>query len=361
MHKFSPFIVGTGRRCFSLPATMRAVTVTSDPSVKYPPPSALKIENSIVTPQIHRPDDVLIRVHCAGVNRADVAQRKGIYPPPKGASPIIGLEVSGEVVSVGIDNGSTKEGDKVMALLPGGGYSEYCVANRHCCLPVPAGMSMEDAAGVMEAFVTAYQCMVFYAGVGPGSRVLIHAGASGVGLAAIQVCRAAGATQVITTSSNGKTAVCLQHGATHALSRERAGPAWVPLFHADVRSIAPQGVNAILDPVFGGGYIEEDIECLSTDGTIVVIAMMGGPKVKEFHASPFFSKRATLKFSSLRSIGEQARKDLVDKFAAFAVPRLASKQLYPVIQEVLDWTEVQRAHELMDSNKTIGKLILRVT
>eukprot|EP00667_Euglena_gracilis_P022297 EG_transcript_24767 len=243
---------------------MKAVQIRSPPDGQ-PRPADLFVQDSIPVPAVD-PDGVLIRVHATAVNRADTMQRRGLYPPPPGASDILGLEAAGIVEKTGANVTQFRPGDRVMALLSGGGYAQYCVADVGCCIPIPDGVSWTDAAAIPEVFLTAYQCLFLNAKLQPGQSVLIHAGASSVGIAAIQLSRAAAAQHVITTSSASKVEVCKKYGATTALSRQPTGPhaparaAQSPdrIFAADVQDVVgPRGVDVILDPVFGN-YMQEN-------------------------------------------------------------------------------------------------------
>eukprot|EP00669_Euglena_mutabilis_P007102 TRINITY_DN2497_c0_g1_i1.p1 TRINITY_DN2497_c0_g1~~TRINITY_DN2497_c0_g1_i1.p1 ORF type:complete len:386 (+),score=105.15 TRINITY_DN2497_c0_g1_i1:60-1160(+) len=340
-------------------AFMRAVKVRPSADGK-PQATDLFLDDTVPVPSLKARDDVLIRVRATAVNRADIMQRRGLYPPPPGASDILGLEAAGEVCAVGEGVTSLCIGDPVMALLTGGGYAEYCVADARCCIPIPAGIPWRDAAAIPEVFLTAYQCLFLHANLRKGQSVLIHAGASGVGLAAVQLCKAAGASHIITTSSASKTQVCMAHGATVALSRERSGP-HAPLFSADVLDVVgPKGVDIILDPVFGS-YMQENAEVLATDGVVVVIAMMGGATFSPpVDMRVLFRKRASLKFSTLRSTSPEYKADLVARFWAFAAPRFRTGELHPVVHAAVPWADVSAAHLMVEKDQSHGKVVLLV-
>uniref|UniRef100_A0A7S4FEQ1 Enoyl reductase (ER) domain-containing protein n=1 Tax=Eutreptiella gymnastica TaxID=73025 RepID=A0A7S4FEQ1_9EUGL len=338
---------------------MQAVQVRQPPSGR-PTAKDLCIANDVPIPQVSGPNDVQIRTQCTAVNRADTMQRRGLYPPPPGASDVLGLEVAGVVTEVGHGVERFKVGDSVMALLPGGGCAEYCVAPQECCIPVPEGMPWVDAAAIPEVFITAYQCLLFHGRLQAGQNVLLHAGASAVGLAAAQICRAVQAQHVITTSSQSKLETCLRHGATHALAKDRTSP-YAQAFAWDVQQIVgDRGVDIIVDPVFGT-YMWENADVLAVDGTIVVLAMMGGATIDPPVSMPtLFKKRATLKFSTLRSTSVEYKAKLVADFWEFAEPLFKAGKLTPVVDTVLPWTDICEAHEMLDQNRTAGKVVLVV-
>ena len=319
-------------------------------------PEVMRIADDLPVPVL-KPTEVMIRVHATSVNRVDTVQRKGLAPVPPGASPILGVEAAGVVADVGAEVTEWKTGDRVMCLIPGGGYAEYAVADQHTCLAVPPNMSWAAAAATCETFLTAFQAMKLNADVQPGDHVLIHAGASGVGTAACQLCRHVLRATSITTSSEGKVAECAKY-ADHAVSRTKNESTGAQFSDKVIEAIGGAKVNLVIDPVFGGGYLQENAEVLAADGKIVVLAFMGGPTIPDFNAMPLFRKRAEIKFSTLRSqpLAYQAR--LVKAFREQCYAKLVDGSLSPVVQAVLPLAEVRKAHELIESNDTVGKIVL---
>jgi NADPH:quinone reductase len=325
------------------------------------------IENMVVShvakPVVAAATDVLIRVKAAGINRGDLMQRKGNYPPPPGASEIMGLEAAGIVEALGDSVTSVKVGDSVMCLLSGGGYAEYVVASQGSVMPIPAGFTFTEAAAIPEVFLTAWQCLKFNADVQRGDRVLVHAGASGVGTAASQLVERVIGGVAITTSSENKVEGCKAY-ATYAVSRtpnEETGKVFADKVAAALGDA--KGVQAIIDPVFGGQYLAEDGEAMAVDGVTVVLAFMGGNVIKEFNGTPFFRKRATVRFSTLRSRSEEYKSKLVKSFCEealpyFSTPNANGLKLESVINTVLALEDVTKGHALLEANDTSGKVIL---
>ncbi|RDV15165.1 NAD(P)H-quinone oxidoreductase [Pontibacter diazotrophicus] len=300
------------------------------------------------------PYELLVRVHATALNRADTLQRQGKYPPPKGASPILGLEIAGEVVEAGISCKQFKKGDKVFGLLPGGGYAEYAIIHEEMAMPVPENLSMEEAAAIPEVFLTAYQALVWLGRLHPGERALIHAGASGVGTAAIQLARALQA-EVLVTASEQKLQACLDLGANKAINYKEADFQDVVLAHTN-----SEGVDVIVDFI-AGPYFKPNIECLRLDGRLVLLASLGGGKVDELDLRKILMKRLHIMGSTLRSrtLGYQMK--LTEEMWRFAKPHFVSGQIKPVIDTVFDWQQAADAHRYMEENKNIGKIVLRIS
>eukprot|EP01005_Ploeotia_sp_CARIB1_P001398 NODE_331_length_936_cov_429.609394_g324_i0.p1 GENE.NODE_331_length_936_cov_429.609394_g324_i0~~NODE_331_length_936_cov_429.609394_g324_i0.p1 ORF type:complete len:267 (-),score=87.10 NODE_331_length_936_cov_429.609394_g324_i0:136-825(-) len=228
-------------------------------------------------------------------------------------------------------------------------------------MPMIPKLSMEQNAAIPEVFLTAFQCLWLQGGFQPGNNVLIHAGASGVGLAAIQLAKAAGANEIISTSSSGKVSLCKEAGATLCISRDEKVDNTV--FAAEVTKYLAdkgKGVNVVLDPVFGGGYLEEDIQCLAVDGTVVVIAFLGGSSYEKIDFRKFFPKRARMVFSALRSQTEAYKANLVQRFVEFSHPKFSDGSLKSNIHKVMPWTEIAEAHRIVESNESAGKVVLKV-
>ena len=294
--------------------------------------------------------EVLIRVHAAGVNRADLSQRAGHYPPPPGASEILGLEVSGTVTQLGPGVSGVQVGQRVCVLLSGGGYAEVVAAPAGLLLPVPEGWSLTEAAGLPEVFLTAYLNLFLEAGLVAGDSVLIHGGASGVGTAAIQLAREAGAHVFATAGTADKVQLCESLGATAFNYRE--------VDFAEAINERVDGIDVILDMV-GQDYFARNLALLRTNGRLVVIATLSGTHA-ELDLRQLMGKRLTLKGSTLRSRPLAERIQLTQAFNERFGSALAAKRLQPVIDEVVPITEAERAHQRMRDNLNSGKLILEV-
>ncbi|WP_161890050.1 NAD(P)H-quinone oxidoreductase [Pontibacter russatus] len=299
------------------------------------------------------PDELLVRVQATALNRADTLQRQGKYPPPKGASPLLGLEVAGEVVEAGINCSRFKKGDKVFGLLPGGGYAEYAILHEAMALPVPDNLTMEEAAAIPEVFLTAYQALVWLGRLQAGERVLVHAGASGVGTAAIQLARALQA-EVLVTASEKKLQACLDLGAHKAINYKEA-----PFEEAVLAHTNSEGVDLIVDFI-AGPYFQSNIECLRLDGRLVLLASLGGGKVDSFDLRKLLAKRLHVMGSTLRSRPHGYQAKLTEEMWTFAGPLFKSGQIKPVIDSVFDWQDVAAAHRYMEQNQNIGKIVLRI-
>lgn len=299
------------------------------------------------------PYELLVRVQATALNRADTLQRQGKYPPPKGASPILGLEIAGEVVEAGISCKHFKKGDKVFGLLPGGGYAEYAIIHEEMAMPVPENLSMEEAAAIPEVFLTAYQALVWLGKLHPGERALIHAGASGVGTAGIQLARAMQA-EVLVTASEQKLQACLNLGANKAINYKEVAFEDAVLAHTN-----SEGVDVIIDFI-AGPYFKPNIECLRLDGRLVLLASLGGGKVDEFDLRKILMKRLHIMGSTLRSrtLGYQMK--LTEEMWRFAKPHFVSGNIKPVVDTVFDWQQMADAHRYMEENKNIGKIVLRI-
>lgn len=327
----------------SIPATMQVIAVENTGK-----DSTLRIEQRAV-PQPSA-EQLLVKVAAAGINRADLMQRRGMYPPPKGESDILGLEVAGVVVAAGPLHKSWL-GKAVFGLVPGGGYAEYAVLHAGHAMAVPAGYSMAEAAATAEVFLTAYQLLCSIGNLQSSQRVLIHAGASGVGTAAIQLAKALGAKVAVTASNADKLAVCTALGADLAINYN------ITAFEQQVASQWPEGVNLVLDPV-AGEYISREIPLLATDGKIVLYAMMGGHEIPQLNLAALFKRRGQLICSTLRNRSNSYKTTLTQAFSQTFSHRLAQRQIQPVLQQQFDWREAQIAHQLMAANATIGKLVL---
>ena len=318
---------------------------------------AIQIDNGkLVLGEAPEPEigvgQVLIAVHASAVNRADLAQVAGAYPPPPGASDILGLECSGEVVEVGEGVTRVAPGDGVCALLAGGGYAERVAAPAGQVLKVPSGLSLLEAAAVPEVFATAYLNLYQEANLAKGERVLLHAGASGVGTAAIQLCRESGNPAFVTVGGEDKLERCLALGAAGGADRHQAR------FADLVREWTEgQGFDVILDPV-GGAYLHDNLASLRMDGRLVLIGLMGGVKA-EIPLATVLMKRLRLLGSTLRTRSIPAKSAVMDGLKADVWPKLASGTIKPIIETAFPMPEAQRAHNLVASNQTFGKVLLQ--
>jgi len=298
--------------------------------------------------------EVLIKVKATALNRADTMQRKGFYPPPPGASPILGLEVAGVIETVGSSVTAAKIGDKVCALLAGGGYAEYACVHEDLLLPIPPAMDYAHAAGIPEVFLTAYQALIYLAELQAGETIMIHAGASGVGTAAIQIAKSIGAN-VIVTASSGKHQLCKDLGANHCIDYKAQN------FETEVANITDgKGVNVILD-FLAASYFQQNINCMAVDARMVMLAAMGGVKVSDLDMGKIVWKRLKIMGSTLRARSLDYKikltKDLKEQFWA----NFNDGSFKPIIDSQFDWTDVVAAHERMEANLNAGKIILKIT
>lgn len=299
------------------------------------------------------PTELLVKVHATALNRADTLQRQGKYPPPKGASPILGLEVAGVVEEAGINCKRFKKGDKVFGLLPGGGYAEYATIDEAMAMPMPDNLSFEEAAAIPEVFLTAWQALIWLGKLQPGERALIHAGASGVGTAAIQLARAHKA-EVLVTASETKIQACLDLGAHKAINYKE-----VPFEDEVLAYTNNEGVDVIVDFI-AGPYFNQNLDCLRLDGRLVILASLGGGKVEEVDLRKILTKRLQVIGSTLRSRSKEYQIKLTEDLARFALPLFKEGKLKPVVDSIYSWEAAAEAHRYMESNKNIGKIVLRV-
>lgn len=297
--------------------------------------------------------EVLIRVHAAGVNRPDISQRLGKYPPPPGVSDIPGLEVAGVVAALGAAVTRWKIGDTVCALIAGGGYAEYCVAPEPQCLPIPAPLDRVSAAAVPETYFTVWTNLFQRARLQSAETVLIHGGTSGIGTTAIQLARAAGATVYATAGSRDKCAACERLGATHAINYQT-----MDFVQAVSDMTSGRGVDVILD-IIGGDYLQRNIECLATDGRLVQIGLQGGAKT-EINLSKMMYRRLTLTGSTLRMRSVAEKGAIARELETHVWPLIASGTVAPVIHGTLPLARAADAHRLLEAGQVIGKLVLTV-
>ncbi|HEY3228631.1 MAG TPA: NAD(P)H-quinone oxidoreductase [Roseiflexaceae bacterium] len=292
--------------------------------------------------------ELLVRVRATAANRADLLQRRGAYPPPAGASPILGLELAGEVRS---GAGGWRPGDRVMAVVTGGGYAELATVPAGMAIRIPDHLSFEEAAAIPEAFLTAFLNLFTLGRLQGGESVLIHAGASGVGTAAIQLARAAGARVLITAGSDEKLARCRELGAEVAIHYKRES------FRERVaEATAGRGVNLILDFV-GAPYWDDNLASLAIDGRLASIGTLGGSR-GPIDIGPIHAKRLTIVGAALRRFPPPQKTALAEAFATFALPRFESGELRPVVDSVYPLAQAAEAHRYMESNSNTGKIVL---
>ena len=320
----------------------------------------IRIENSgpayrLVAGETERPVpgpcEILIKVAASGINRADLLQARGHYPPPPGASPILGLEVSGTVAEIGPDTTAYKIGDEICALLTGGGYAQFALAHVSCILPVPKHVTLMDAAALPEAHFTAWTNLMDAGRLKPGESVLVHGGASGIGTAAIQILAALRHTVFVTAGSEGKCKICLELGARRAIDYRTED------FVAAIKEETEgRGVDVILDMV-GGDYIQRNIEAAALWGRIVNIAYQKGAEAK-INFAPVIAKRLTLAATTLRARTHDEKAVIRDALAATVWPLIAERRIRPAIDGVYPLAEAMKAHERMAEGSHTGKILL---
>jgi NADPH2:quinone reductase len=294
---------------------------------------------------------VLISVAGAGLNRADLLQAQGRYPPPKGASPILGMEVAGEVIECAAGSEEFQNGDTVCALVAGGGYAEFCSAPVGCILPVPPGMQLLHAAALPEALFTVWTNLMESARLAPGESVLIHGGASGIGTTAIQLCAALGHTVYATAGSEEKCAACEKLGAARAINYKSDD-----FVEAVMESTGGRGVDVVLDMV-GGDYIGRNFRALATLGRLVNIAFQKG-MTAEVNFAPMLMKRLSFMATTLRGRSTDEKGRIRDALKTRVWPMIESGRIRPVIDKVFPLGEAQTAHQRMASSVHIGKILL---
>ena len=299
------------------------------------------------------PAEILIDVKATAINRADLMQRKGLYPPPPGAPQTMGLECAGVVAAVGRDVTHHQVGDRVCALLAGGGYAEQAVVDQGSALKMPENLSFEQAAAIPEVFATAWLNLFIEAGLQPGERVVLHAGASGVGTAAIQLCRAFGSESFVTAGAADKIEACLKLGAKGGQNRREGG------FIDALRALWPQGADVILDPV-GASYLAENLEALTLNGRLVLIGLMGGSR-SEIDLAKLMMKRLRVVGSTLRARPLEEKASIMAELGQYVWPKISQGEIVPIIQQVFPIQAAREAHELVASDGTIGKVVLKVT
>lgn len=329
----------------TLPADMTAIEIVrpGGPEVLVP------TTRTVPSPG---PGEVLIRIHAAGVNGPDVFQRKGLYDPPPGASDIPGLEIAGEVVAVGRDVTRFAIGDRVCALIPGGGYAQYAVADEHNTLAIPEGLGMAEAAAMPETFMTVWLNLFQRGRFTAGESVLIHGGASGIGTTATMLARAFGASKIITTvGSDAQRDASLRLGADHAIDYHRED-----FVEAVARHTDGKGVDVIVD-IIAGDYVARNFAAAAINGRIVQIGVINGP-AKELDLFPMLTKRLTHIGSTLRSRTHAEKAQIIGELEAAVWPLIRQGSVKPQIYRLFELRDARAAHELMDSGRHIGKIVL---
>ncbi len=298
------------------------------------------------------PGEILVKVAAAGVNRPDVAQRSGSYPPPPGASDLPGLEIAGTVVALGDGVTKHKLGDKVMSLVAGGGYAQYCIAQDAQAMTVPEGFSMLEAGATAETLMTVWHNVFERGGLVAGETLLIHGGSSGIGTMAIQLAKALGAKVIVTVGSQDKAEACLKLGADHAINYKTED------FVERVKEITKTGVELILDMV-GGDYVEKNFDAAAVDGRIVQIAVLNGPKAT-INAAKIMVKRLHYTGSTLRPRTNEAKAAMVAAIEAKVLPLLKSGKVKPLMDSTFPLKQAADAHKRMETSAHIGKIVLEV-
>ena len=331
----------------ALPATMRFIDLPTPGG-----PEAMRIASGPLP--VPAAGEVLIRVMAAGVNRPDVQQRMGAYPPPPGASPILGLEVAGEVVAVAPDVTTLHPGALVTALANGGGYAEYCAAPAGQCLPWPAGYDAARAAALPETYFTVWANLFGLGGLASGQTALVHGGTSGIGMTALQLGREFGATMFATAGSAEKCAACLRFGASAAIDYRTQD------FVAEIRRLTEgRGVDVILDMV-GAAYFARNLRALAMDGRLVLIAFLGGSKTDALDLVPIMTRRLTVTGSTMRPRTQAQKAAIAAALRARVWPVLEAGRAGPEIYARFPLEQVGEAHRLMESSAHIGKIVLDV-
>lgn len=324
--------------------TMRCVEIT-----KPGGPDVLQLVERPIP--VAGPEQVVIKVAAAGVNRPDVVQRLGQYPAPKDASDLPGLEVSGTITEVGSDCDRWTVGDEVCALLSGGGYAEYAVADALTCLPIPTGMAIEDAAGLPETVFTVWHNVFERGGLISGESLLVHGGSSGIGTIAIQMAKAQGCEVIVTAGSDEKCSACLELGADLAINYRDQD------FVDVIRNRPNKGVDVILDMV-GGDYLPRNLKCLRPDGRLVMIAFLAGSKAT-VDFMPLMLKRLSITGSTLRSRSLEVKGSIANSVHETVWPWISDGAVKPKIDRILPLARAGEAHQVMEKSGHIGKILLK--
>jgi len=297
---------------------------------------------------------VLICVHSFALNRMDILQRHGRYPVPPDASKILGVELSGIVEAVGDGVKDLEVGNSVFALVSGGAYAQYCLAPAEMCIKKPASLTYSQAASIPEAWFTAYKALVLVGQIKAGDNVLIHAAASGVGIAAIQIAKHAGAIVFATAGSNEKLQFCKKFGADFGINYKQ--DEFAKIVHKETHGY---GVDLIVDPV-GANYWEQNIDSLAMDGRLVLLGLLSGGMVEKFNIAPFLAKRLKVEGTTLRSRSLEYQLELRNHFVKEVLPLIADATFKLAIDIEYDWHQIKEAHEYMEANKNIGKIVVNI-
>ncbi len=330
----------------SLPTQMRFINLPS-----FGAPEVMRIATGPLP--IPGEGQLLVRTEAIGVNRPDVAQRQGTYPPPKDASPVLGLEMAGEIVAVGAGVRDFAVGDKVCGLTNGGAYAEYCLLPAGQALRFPKGYDAVKAAALPENYFTVWANMFQMAGLTEGEKVLVHGGSSGIGTTAIQLARAFGAEVYATAGSQEKCDACVRLGAKRAINYKTEDFAEV------IKTETGQGVDIILDMI-GAAYFERNVASLAKDGCLSIIAFLGGAVVEKVDLAPIMVKRLTITGSTLRPRTPEEKRAIRDDLLSQVWPLLEEGKLAPIVDTVVPFEDVAKAHRLMETSGHIGKIMLRI-
>lgn len=299
------------------------------------------------------PAELLVKIEATALNRADLLQKGGKYPVPEGASPILGLEMAGIVEETGSEVTGFKVGDRVFGLLSGGGYAEYCSIHQNMAMKIPEELSFEEVAGIPEVFLTAYQTLDWLGELQKKETILIHAGASGVGTAAIQLAKHLYDARVITTAGTAqKNELCEELGSELSINYKEKD------FSDEIESkFGKQSVDVVVDFV-GSPYWDMNIKILNMDGRLIYLSMLGGAKIDEVNLVPVLRKRLTIMGSTLRNRSDEYKMKLTKEFSAKALHLFSDGKMKPVIDSIFDWKNVEEAHSKMENNRNAGKIIL---
>ena len=298
---------------------------------------------------VPRDNEILIKIKAAGLNRADIAQKNGLYPPPPGASEVLGLECSGVVERVGKEVKSKKPGDEVMALLGGGGYAEYVSCHEFHAINKPKNLNWIEAASIPEVYATCWLNLFLEASMQQGDKVVFHAGASGIGTAGIQLANVFDCESFVTAGTEEKIKFCLNLGASDGEIRSND-------IFSKIKEWAPGGVNIILDPV-GGEYFERNLDVLSVEGKLIIIGLMGGAKAN-LNLGLLMVKRQKIIGSTIRARSNETKNIVMQELSEKVIPLFKSGTLKPIIHETFYFSECNQAQEMMEANENIGKIIL---
>ena len=330
----------------TLPEFMRAVEIRTPGG----PEALVPAKRPVPKPG---PGEILVKVAAAGVNRPDVLQRMGLYPVPPGASDLPGLEIAGEVVACGAGASRWKAGDRICALVPGGGYAEYCTVPEGHALPAPRGLTMVEAASLPETCFTVWNNVYDRAKLAPGETLLVQGGSSGIGVTAIQMAVATGNRVLATAGSDEKCAACVKLGAEKAINYRTQD------FAAEVKAATGgKGVDVILDMV-GGDYVPKELKCLADDGRLVFIAFLRGPKT-EMDINEVMRRRLTISGSTLRPRTVEYKSYVATNLREKIWPLVDAGKIKPVVFKTFALEQASEAHKLMESSQHIGKIVLQV-